>query len=121
MTDDQDAEQPGFAPKAFLGRWRIVDLMGWDDEEDTDGGPSNLTLKADFEGSFSMGAVRGDIDATYDHDDGEPLMEFCWQGFDEFGTASGRGWAVLVGPARLVGEVYIFKGGRAEFAAEREH
>ncbi len=50
--------------------------------------------------------------------DGEPAVEWTWDGNDEMDPAQGRGWAVLEGD-ELHGMIFFHQGDDSEFVATR--
>lgn len=50
--------------------------------------------------------------------DGEPAIEWSWDGNDENDPAQGRGWAVLKG-GELHGMIFFHRGDESGFVAER--
>jgi hypothetical protein len=71
-------------------------------------------------GSFQFGYVRGIIDYREGLRDGQPAVEFSWEGGDGAdGTPlTGRGWAKLSDEG-LDGMIFIHQGDESEFEAER--
>jgi hypothetical protein len=51
--------------------------------------------------------------------DGEPAVEWTWEGSDEMDPAQGRGWAVLKG-AEPHGMISFHQGDDSGFAAKRQ-
>src|SRR5437879_3756459 len=85
-------------PKSpFEGRWHIVSMTEWDEDfinAEVDG---FIEFDAQGGGQFQFGYVRGDMDCRLTTKDGEPAVEWTWEGNDEMDPAQGRGWAVLKG------------------------
>ena len=50
--------------------------------------------------------------------DGEPAVEWTWDGNDEMEAAQGRGWAVLKGE-ELHGMIFFHLGEDSDFVARR--
>jgi hypothetical protein len=50
--------------------------------------------------------------------DGEPAVEWTWDGNDEMTSAQGRGWAVLKGD-ELHGIIFFHEGDESGFVAKR--
>jgi len=51
--------------------------------------------------------------------DGRPCVEFTWEGDDEGGPATGRGWAALEEDGSLRGHIYFHLGDDSGFRAVR--
>ena len=106
-------------PKSpFLGRWYIVSMSTWDE------GYLNEEVQAFIEfddkrgGSFQFGYVQGIIDYREGLRDGQPAVEFSWEGGDGAdGTPlTGRGWAKLSDEG-LHGMIFIHQGDESAFEA----
>jgi hypothetical protein len=69
-------------------------------------------------GEFQFGYVRGDMGCQLTTRDGEPAVEWTWEGNDEMDPATGRGWAVLKGD-ELHGMIFFHQGDDSEFVAVR--
>lgn len=102
----------------FEGRWHIVSMTEWDEdfinaevqgfiEFDTTGG-----------GEFQFGYVHGEMDCRLTTRDGEPAVEWTWDGNDEMDPAQGRGWAILKGE-ELHGMIAFHQGDESGFVAKR--
>ena len=107
-------------PSPFEGRWRIVSMSAWDE------GYINEEEEGYFEfddrggGQFHFGYVHGDMDCRLTTRDGEPAVEWTWNGNDEMDPAQGRGWAVVQGD-ELHGMVFFHSAGDdSEFVAKRK-
>ena len=106
-------------PKSpFTGRWRIVSMSAWeqdyiDEEED---GYFDLNEKGG--GEFHFGCVHGQMDCRPTIRDGEPAVEWTWDGNDEMDAAQGRGWVVVKGD-ELHGKIFFQGGDDSEFVARK--
>jgi hypothetical protein len=107
------------APSPFEGRWRIVSMSAWDK------GYINEEEEGYFEfddrggGQFHFGYVHGLMDCRLTTRDGEPAVEWTWDGNDEMDPAQGRGWAVVRGD-ELHGMIFFHSAGDdSEFVAKR--
>ena len=69
-------------------------------------------------GEFHFGYVQGSMDCRPTTRDGEPAVEWTWEGNDEMDPAQGRGWAVLKGD-ELHGMIFFQQGDDSEFVAKR--
>lgn len=107
-------------PKSpFTGRWRIVSMSAWakdyiDLEEE-----GYFEFDGKHGGEFHFGCVHGYMDCKPATRDGEPAVEWSWDGNDEMDPALGRGWAVVKGD-ELHGVIFFHGGDESEFVAERK-
>jgi len=69
-------------------------------------------------GSFQFGYVRGQIDHRQSTRDGQPCVEFTWDGNDEMDPAMGRGWVVLNGN-EMNGMIVLHQGDESAFKAKK--
>lgn len=102
----------------ITGRWRIVDMELWEQEDVDLLGPAFINFARDRSGSFRFLAVEGWMDCRDAPRDGRPGAEFTWDGNDEGDRTSGRGWVTLEGDI-LVGRIYIHLGDDSAFRAVR--
>jgi hypothetical protein len=112
------ARQSAF-PKAFMGRWRIVEMDQWDNDYLDLVEPAFISFTT-ADGAFVFGAVKGWLDVRYGTRDGSACVEFSWEGTNDADQACGRGWASLGTAARLVGHLFIHNSDDSGFVAERE-
>jgi len=103
----------------FAGRWRIVSMSAWaqdfiDEEEE---GYFEFDQKGS--GQFHFGYVHGHMDCRLTTRDGEPAVEWTWDGNDEMDSAQGRGWAVVKGD-ELHGMIFFHGGDDSEFMAKKK-
>ncbi len=108
-------------PKSpFVGRWHIVSMSMWDEDYLNEEVQAFIEFKGDTLGGFQFGYVRGDLDYREGLRDGEPAVEWSWEGTDEADgrPLTGRGWAILKGE-RPHGLIAIHMGDESEFEAER--
>ena len=103
------AKLPAFA-KAFVGRWRIVEMDVWDKDflDLLRDGASDVQRRSGRRIAF--GALKSFLDVRYGTRDGSACAEFSWEGNGQDDPASGRGWVVLGTAGRLVGHFYIHNG-----------
>ena len=73
---------------------------------------------ADQLGSFHFGYVQCEIDYRLTQRDGQPAVEFSFEGMDETDPCSGRGHAVLE-HKELAGMLYFHRGDESGFVAKR--
>ena len=85
-------------PKSpFLGRWHIVSMSAWDEDYLNEEVQAFIEFDDKGGGEFQFGYVQGIMDCREGPRDGEPCVEWSWEGNDEMDPAQGRGWAVLEG------------------------
>ena len=77
------------------------------------------TFCKDGLGEFQFGYVRCDIDWRESERDGEPAVEFSFEGMDEMGPCLGRGRAA-VQDGTLDGMIYFHRGDESGFTAKKE-
>src|SRR3989442_15603709 len=80
----------------LIGRWRIVEMSGWDRDAIDLVEPGFIEFAGDGAGQFGLIAVRGWLDCRPAERDGRARVEFSWEGLDEGDQVSGHGWAALV-------------------------
>jgi hypothetical protein len=103
----------------FMGRWRIVSMSGWgqdfvDEEEE-----GYIEFSENDKGEFHFGYVHGHMDYRLTQRDGEPAVEWTWDGNDEMDPAQGRGWAVVRG-GELHGMIFFHGGDDSDFVAKKK-
>ena len=99
---------------SVLGRWRIVELPGYDDDYADMVEPAYILFEA-TRGEFAFGCVTGAFAGGAGHD----AVEFDWDGNDEMDEAHGSGWAELHPDGSLKGEISFHRGGDIPFIARR--
>ena len=77
---------------SITGRWRITEMDNWDQEAIDLVQPGFIEFGEDGLSSLGFIAVTGELDCRDADRDGQPGIEFSWQGSDEGDDASGRGW-----------------------------
>jgi len=82
-------------------------------------GPAHITFDRDRLGSFQFGAVVGWIDYRLGSRDGNPVVEFSWEGRNDADPVCGRGWATVDGN-RLIGRLFFHNGDDSAFVALRQ-
>lgn len=108
-------------PKSpFLGRWHIVSMCAWDEDYFNEEVRAFIEFGENETGSFQFGYVQGETDCREGTRDGQPAVEWSWEGGDGAdGTPlTGRGWAKL-GDEGLEGMIFIHLGDESGFVAER--
>ena len=104
---------------AFTGRWRIVSTSAWDEtfiDEEEEG---YFEFNEKGGGEFHFGYVHGQMDCQQTTRDGEPAVEWTWDGNDEMDPAQGRGWAIVKGD-ELHGMIFFHGGDDSEFVAKKK-
>ncbi|MFZ2490138.1 MAG: hypothetical protein WA208_01505 [Thermoanaerobaculia bacterium] len=101
---------------AFLGRWRITSIAGWDKSDIDLLGPAYIEFVPRNDGDFQFSAVTGQIDYRVSSEADGPIIEWAWVGDDDGSETSGRGWAVREGET-LVGTIFMFGGDDFRFEA----
>ena len=104
---------------SIIGRWRITEMDNWDQEAVDLVQPGFIEFDDDGLGSLGFIVVTGKLDCRHAERDGEPGVEFSWQGSDEGDEVSGRGWAALNPDGTLEGHIYFHLGDDSAFRAER--
>lgn len=107
------------APTALVGRWRIVEMDLWAQEDVDLVAPGFIEFERDHMGSLGFIAVHGGLDWRDAPRDGHLGVEFSWEGFDEGDPATGCGWAVLEEDGSLWGHIFFHLGDDSAFRAER--
>jgi hypothetical protein len=106
----------------FTGRWHIISMSAWDDDYINEEVQAFIEFDAKNGGLFRFGYIQGQIDYRTTDREGQPAVEFSWEGGDGAdGTPlTGRGWARL-NVKELNGMLYIHLGDDSEFIAKRIH
>jgi hypothetical protein len=103
----------------FTGRWRIVSMEQWEqgfvDEEEE----GYFEFDDKGRGHFHFGNVQGQMDCRLTTRDGEPAIEFSWDGNAEMDAAQGRGWAVIR-DGELHGMIFFHGGDDSDFVAKKK-
>jgi hypothetical protein len=102
----------------FEGRWRIVSMSAWDEDFIDEEEEGHFTFDGRGGGEFHFGYVHGHMNCRPGTRDGEPAVEWTWDGNDEMDPAHGCGWAVVKGD-ELHGMIFFHEGDESEFVARR--
>src|SRR5215813_14246399 len=105
-------------PSPFTGRWRIVSMCAWDEDYIDEEEEGFFEFDDKESGEFHFGYVHGHMDCCLTTRDGEPAVEWTWDGNDEMDPAQGRGWAVVNGD-ELHGMIFFHGGDDSEFVAKK--
>jgi hypothetical protein len=81
-------------------------------------GPAHLTLTGDGGGTMRFVAVDVGLDYRLVQREGQPAIDFTFEGTDEGDRVSGRGWAALTGD-ELHGRIFFHQGDDSAFTARR--
>lgn len=106
-------------PSPFAGRWRITSMSAWDQDFIDEEEEGYFEFDGKGSGEFHFGYVHGQMDCRPATRDGEPALEWTWDGNDEMDPAQGRGWAVVRGD-ELHGMIFFHGGDESEFRATRK-
>ena len=106
-------------PNPFTGRWRIVSMEQWDQDFVDEEEEGYFEFDDKGEGSFHFGYVHGNMDCQLTTKDGEPAVEWSWDGNDEMDAAQGRGWATIK-DGDLHGTIYFHGGDDSGFVARKK-
>ena len=102
----------------FVGMWHIVSMPTWDEDFLNEEVQAYIKFDARRRGEFHFGYVHGFMDCRVTTRDGEPAIEWTWEGNDEMESAQGRGWAVIK-VAELHGMIFFHQGDESEFVAKK--
>jgi hypothetical protein len=103
----------------FAGRWRITSMEQWDQDYIDEEEEGYFEFDDKGGGEFHFGYVHGNTNCRPTTHEGEPAVEWTWDGNDEMDPAQGMGWAVLKGD-ELHGKIYFHSGGDdSEFVAKK--
>ena len=102
----------------FTGRWRITSMSAWDEDFIDEEEEGYFEFDGKGNGQFHFGYVQGQMDCRPITRNGEPVVEWTWDGNDEMDPAQGRGWAV-VKDNELHGMIYFHQGDDSEFVAKK--
>jgi hypothetical protein len=111
------AESKSSSP--FTGRWRIVSMSAWEPDFIDEKEEGYIEFGKDDQGEFHFGCVHGQLDCRLTTRDGEPAVEWTWDGNDEMDPAHGRGWAV-VKDDELHDMLFFHQGDDSEFVAKKQ-
>jgi len=102
----------------FTGLWHIVSMSEWDEDYINEEVQAFIEFEAGGMGHFQFGYVHGRMNCRLTTRDGEPAVEWTWDGNDEMDPAQGRGWAVRKGE-ELHGMIFFHQGDDSGFVAQR--
>src|SRR5688572_29594066 len=94
-------------------------MSAWDEDYIDEEGAGFFEFDETGSGEFHFGYVHGQMDGRLTTRDGEPAVEWTWDGNDEMDAAQGRGWAVIKSD-ELHGTIFFHSGGDdSGFVAKR--
>lgn len=102
--------------KAFVGKWRIVEMEVWGQDYVDMQVPGYFHIDRDGAGGFQFGLVSGDLDGRVEPCGDTARFDFSWSGQDENDPVCGRGWAV-VEDGELRGRIYLHFADDSAFRA----
>lgn len=102
----------------LTGRWRIIEMDEWDSDAIDLLKLGFIEFTGDRHGEFGFIVVRGWMDCRPYERDGQPGVEFSWNGDDDGRETSGRGWAVLVDDETVEGHIFFHLGMDSAFVAK---
>ncbi len=102
------------AQSEVLGRWRITEITGWDDDYVDLLGPGHIQLDRDG-GAMAFGVVQIGLECWYS----QTGVHFTFHGSDEGTEVFGDGDADLEPDGTLAGEIHFHNGDDMPFIAKR--
>ncbi len=104
----------------FTGLWHIVSMTEWDEDYFNEEVQAFIEFEANGTGHFQFGYVQGYMDCRPGTRDGQPCVEWTWEGTDgaDMTDMTGRGWAKLE-DGNLHGMIVIHLGDESGFVAQR--
>lgn len=102
----------------FAGRWRIDSMSAWDKDFVDEEEEGYFEFNNKGSGQFHFGYVHGHMDCRLTMRDGQPAVEWTWDGNDEMDPAQGRGWAIIKNN-ELHGMILFHGGDESEFVATK--
>jgi len=106
------------ASSPFEGRWRIISMEMWGQDFVDAEVEGYIEFDEKGNGEFHFGYVHGYMDCRLTTREGNPAVEWTWDGNDEMDPAQGRGWAVVKGD-ELHGMILFHDGDDSDFVANR--
>ena len=102
----------------IFGKWQIIEMELWEQEDVELMGPTYIEFGSNKEGQFNFIAVEGCMNCHHTIKDGQPFVDFTWDGNDKCDAVNGRGWATIL-KGVLCGRIYFHQGDNSEFKAIR--
>lgn len=91
----------------------------WDQDALDLVGEAHITFGAGNVGEMQLIAIQAGIDYRVEGGDGEQVVEFSFNGFDEMDPITGRGRG-RIGGDELIGKLFIHQGDQSQFRARRD-
>lgn len=104
--------------KPFTGKWRIVEMEAWDQDDVDMEVPGYIRIDSDGIGQLQFGLVSGDIDGRVEQCGHTPRFDFSWSGQEENDPICGRGWAIIE-DGELNGRIYLHLADDSAFRATK--
>jgi hypothetical protein len=101
-----------------VGRWHIVSMPDWDEDTINEEVQAFIKIEKSGKGVFHFAFVRGDMVCRFTSRDGQPAVEWSWEGHEEVDPVNGTGWAVLK-EDDLHGVIAFADQDEAEFVAKK--
>ena len=98
----------------FKGKWRIVEMDGWDQKAIDLVEPGYIQFDSQSTGSLHFICIYANI--SYALSSGNKKAVFSFQGDDEGSPMSGRGWATIKNN-EVHGRIFINHGDESGFIA----
>ena len=95
LTDSSPGKTMPKPKSPFTGRWHFLSMTAWDETFLNEEVQAYIAFDDQQSGEFHFGFVHGLMDCRLTTRDGEPAIEWTWDGNDEMDPALGRGWAVV--------------------------
>jgi hypothetical protein len=104
----------------FTGLWHIVSMTGWDEDYFNEEVQAFCEFEENGTGHFQFGYVHGCMNWRPSTRDGEPAVEWSWEGTDgaDITEMTGRGWVNLK-DGDLDGMIFIHLGDESGFVAKQ--
>lgn len=103
---------------SVLGKWRIVELSGYEDD-DADMVEPAYILFEDGRGEFAFGCVTGAFACGAGRGSDRAAIAFDWNENDEMDPVCGPGSAEVQADGSLHGEIRVHRGDEIPFLARR--
>lgn len=103
--------------KNSICKWRIVEMEQWDSDYIDLVEPGYISLEKGGAGFLHFGCIDAHIDYRSVKTDDTELVEFSFEGKDEYDPICGRGKALING-MELKGEVFIHNGDESKFTCK---
>ncbi len=105
--------------KAFIGKWRIVEMDTFDEDYFEMEGPAHIEFDKQRTGRFHFGLLSGEMDCRFSAEGGAPVVEFSWDGNDEHHPVMGRGLTMIGDDGKMRGRIFIHHADDTGFVAEK--